>query len=156
MIYSSPASTWESGDGASAELLELASTYAGQDFLRNEYFFGWPALGLGFADHVDHDTGVSGFEGALVIVNDRIQALMPVCPIWPGFLIDTLFYAAIWGGVFFGFASAKRAIRRRRGRCPMCGYDLRGQREAVSAEQSIRNSIRCPECGWNRMQESAP
>ena len=55
-----------------------------------------------------------------------VSALIPFSPLLPGFVIDTLFYAAIWFGVFFGFASAKRAIRRKRGRCPMCGYDLRG------------------------------
>jgi len=63
----------------------------------------------------------------------------PLRPIWPGFTIDTLFYAAIWFGVCFGFASAKRAIRRKRGRCPRCGYDLRGQLAQG-----------CPECGWRR------
>jgi hypothetical protein len=65
--------------------------------------------------------------------------VLPWSPIWPGFLIDTLFYAAIWFGVFFGFASAKQAIRRKRGRCPRCGYDLRGALETG-----------CPECGWGR------
>jgi len=64
---------------------------------------------------------------------------LPLRPIWPGFLIDTLFYAAIWFGVFFGFTSAKRFIRAKRGRCPHCGYDLRGQLAAG-----------CPECGGGR------
>ncbi len=30
--------------------------------------------------------------------------------------------------------------RRQRGRCPECGYDLRGNRDAG-----------CPECGWRRL-----
>ena len=62
----------------------------------------------------------------------------------PGFVIDTFFYAGIWFGVFFGFTSAKRFIRARRGRCPRCAYDLRGQLDAG-----------CPECGWNRQQSDA-
>jgi hypothetical protein len=66
---------------------------------------------------------------------------LPMRPLWPGFVLDTLFYAAIWFGLFFGFASAKRAIRRRRGRCPMCGYDLRGAPGLAAG---------CSECGWNR------
>ena len=66
--------------------------------------------------------------------------VLPLRPIWPGFLIDTVFYAAIWFALFFGFASAKRAIRRKRGRCPRCGYDLRGNLSAG-----------CSECGWGRM-----
>jgi len=77
---------------------------------------------------------------------------LPLRPIWPGFVIDTLFYAAIWFGVFFGFASAKRAIQRRRGRCPRCGYDLRGQLEEVRDQKSevIGARAGCPECGWGR------
>jgi hypothetical protein len=65
--------------------------------------------------------------------------LFPVLPLWPGFAIDTLFFAAIWFGVFFGFASGKRAIRRKRGRCLRCGYDLRGDLAAG-----------CSECGSGR------
>jgi len=57
-------------------------------------------------------------------------------------VIDTLFYAAIWFGMFFGFSSAKRFIRAKRGRCPRCGYDLRGNLDAG-----------CPECGWGRAAE---
>jgi len=43
--------------------------------------------------------------------------------------------------MFFGFTSAKRFIRARRGRCPRCGYELRGNMNAG-----------CPECGWNRQE----
>jgi len=68
----------------------------------------------------------------------------PTTVLLSGFVIDTLFYAAIWFGVFFGFTSAKRFIRVRRGRCPRCGYDLRGQLGAG-----------CPECGWNRAGDTA-
>jgi len=74
---------------------------------------------------------------------DGLRHAPPIllCPLWPGFVIDTLFYGAIWGGVFFGFTSAKRFIRARRGRCPRCGYDLRGNFSAG-----------CSECGWQREQ----
>jgi hypothetical protein len=71
---------------------------------------------------------------------------IPFHPIWPGLLIDTLFYTAIWFGVFFAPGMAKRAIRgrRKRGRCPRCGYDLRGNLSAG-----------CSECGWNREESAA-
>jgi len=79
------------------------------------------------------------------IESDEIsERLLPLVPIWPGFLINTLSYAAIWFTLFFGFGSAKRAIRRKRGRCPRCGYDLRG---------ALENG--CSECGWRR-EEKAP
>ncbi len=64
---------------------------------------------------------------------------MPLAVIWPGFLIDTLFYGAIWFGLFFAFGAARRGLRKKRGRCPLCAYDLRGDLDAG-----------CPECGWNR------
>jgi len=69
---------------------------------------------------------------------------IPLHPIWPGLLFDTLFYAAIWFGVFIGFTGARRFIRAKRGRCPRCGYDLRGQLAQG-----------CPECGWNRPADDA-
>ncbi len=101
----------------------------------------------------------------------RIPNHLPLLPIWPGFLIDTLFYAAIWLGVFFGFTSAKWFLRAKRGRCPRCGYDLRGQRLVMSDQRlaksdqepatlkpqvsSPKPSSGCPECGWNR-EETEP
>jgi len=42
----------------------------------------------------------------------------------------------------------RQAARRRRGRCPNCGYDLRGQPPEVGAGGG------CPECGWNRQPEA--
>jgi hypothetical protein len=73
------------------------------------------------------------------------QNRLPLFPLMSGFAIDTLFYAAIWFGLFFGFASARRAVRRARGRCPMCGYDLRGALEKG-----------CSECGWNQTEAREP
>jgi hypothetical protein len=82
------------------------------------------------------------FDAHEVISN--YPGFFPYGIIWPGFGIDTLFYAAIWGGVFFGFASAKRGIRRALGRCPQCGDDLRGDL-----------ATGCSECGWNRQGTEA-
>jgi hypothetical protein len=64
------------------------------------------------------------------------QELLPMRPIWPGFAINTVFYAAVlW--VLFAAPFALRKWRRiKRGRCPKCGYDLRGSETRT-----------CPECG---------
>ena len=67
------------------------------------------------------------------------KRLVPFWPIWPGFAINTLFYAALLWLVFCGPLAVRRHIRRRRGRCLKCGYDLRGELDAG-----------CPECGWGR------
>lgn len=62
---------------------------------------------------------------------------VPYQPIWPGFVINTIFYAAILWLLSLGPFTARRMIRRKRGRCIKCGYDLR----ATSGGS-------CPECGW--------
>ena len=62
---------------------------------------------------------------------------LPLRPIWPGFAINTLFYAAILRGGWLLFA-APFAVRRRRrikrGLCPACAYP-------------IGTSEVCTECG---------
>ena len=66
-----------------------------------------------------------------------VELAVPMFPIWPGFAIDTIFYAAILWLLTFGPFTARRIIRRRRGHCIKCGYDLRG---------SSGGEV-CPECG---------
>ncbi len=70
--------------------------------------------------------------------------LLPLYPIWPGFVINTLFYAAILWLVAFAPLKFRRYLRHKRGQCIQCGYDLRRD---VSAG--------CPECGWRRKEKDA-
>ena len=62
---------------------------------------------------------------------------LPLLPLWPGFLINTLFYALLlflaWRTPIF----ARRTLPRRRGRCVGCGYDREG----------LGTRAACPECG---------
>ena len=64
--------------------------------------------------------------------------LMPLRPVWPGFAINTAFYAAIlWliiPGPFALRRLIRRQIRRRRGLCPKCAYPM--------GESAV-----CSECG---------
>jgi len=64
---------------------------------------------------------------------------LALSPIWPGFAINTVFYAALLWLLF----AAPFALRRRRringGLCPKCAYDLRATQAGV-----------CPECGATR------
>jgi len=117
--------------------------------------FGLPSRALYYERHRDepfevtigplgYDPPTDWREGLMIPFRDQMELrnrerFLPTRVHGPGFLIDTLLYAAIWFGVFFGFASAKRFISTKRGRCPRCGYDLRGQLAQG-----------CPECGWNR------
>jgi hypothetical protein len=64
--------------------------------------------------------------------------VLPLGALWPGFVINTLFYAAVlWLLIPGSFVL--------RGRCPKCGYDLRGQPSEDGA-----GAGGCPECGWGR------
>jgi len=64
---------------------------------------------------------------------------LPWRPMWPGFAVNALCFSVVWLSVMVGAVTFRRALHRRRGRCIMCGYDLRGELD-----------VGCPECGWNR------
>jgi hypothetical protein len=62
--------------------------------------------------------------------------VLPVRPIWPGFAIDIALFTMAWLASFVVVTTVRSTARRRRGRCPRCGYDLRHLERAA-----------CPECG---------
>jgi hypothetical protein len=68
---------------------------------------------------------------------------VPLRPIWSGLAVNTLFYAAIWAGIYAALVVPRRFVREvarfRRGACIACGYDL--------GYDFIHG---CPECGWRR------
>ena len=66
------------------------------------------------------------------------ELILPYGIWWPGFAINTVFYAALLWIPFVPFV-LRRHIRRKHGRCIKCGYDLRDNLAAG-----------CPECGWRR------
>ncbi|UCD76578.1 MAG: hypothetical protein JSV91_06570 [Phycisphaerales bacterium] len=65
-------------------------------------------------------------------------------PVWPGFALNTALYAGMLWLAFPGRRLWRCHLRRKRGRCPDCGYDLRGDL-----------ATGCPECGWNREKAEA-
>ncbi len=107
---------------------------------------GWP-LNCGLYEWSFPVGGVGPIEGGLDLGLEPWPApspgggfawpkALPLRPMWPGFAINTLFYAAILWLVIPGPFALRRLIRRRRGLCAACGYDLR------HAEHEA-----CPECG---------
>ncbi len=110
---------------------------------------GWPILGMR-GEKVAHLVAGSNtvksarFYAAIPIGQARkaffhnTPEILPFRPIWPGFAFDTIFYAAILWPLIIGPFALRRLIRRRRGLCPACGYDLRHGAHEV-----------CPECGVN-------
>ena len=114
------------------------------------------------------------FDGSGRVENVRA---LPLRPIWPGFIINTLFYAIIWLLLIFGWRMHLRQVRKWQGYCPMCKYDLQGQatryhhaprgevnvatgtsstdndskfRHSHHAEHGGTRLAGCPECGWGR------
>lgn len=78
---------------------------------------------------------VAQFPDRVTSWGTRPKAI-PFAPAWPGFAINMFIYAAgvllIWTLLY----SARRLMRKWRGRCPRCGYNLRR-----------RVTAGCPECG---------
>lgn len=61
---------------------------------------------------------------------------LPLYPRWPGLAANTIFYAAVLWLAIPGPKAIRRFVRRRRARCPECGYDV-GHHDHET----------CPECG---------
>ena len=106
--------------------------------LPTHYAAGWPLCCLHGA-RLPRDQFVSAMAAPewLHPRRDFFDArALPLRPIWPGFAINTIFYATILWLLIPGPFVLRRYIRRKRGLCVACGYDLR------HAEHDA-----CPECG---------
>ena len=68
-----------------------------------------------------------------------VRSALPVRPLWTGLIANTFFYTVILWLLTLGPFTARRLVRRKRGHCVKCGYDLRGEFSAG-----------CSECGWRR------
>src|SRR5262245_10478039 len=112
--------------------------------------FGFPALCLWYRVS---STLLEPPGGAPTITNEQLDGgwllggeascrgrdfrALPLRPIWSGLALNTVFFAALWFALLAGIPALRRALRRRRGLCARCGYDLR----ATPANTP------CPECG---------
>lgn len=111
---------------------------------------GWPMLSL-YSTYEQGDPPTAAvFRVAGIPLNERrwsafgvcdVPYTLPIVPIFPGFYLDTLIFAVPWFVILFAPGATRRAIRRQRGRCPRCGYNLRGKFDDG-----------CSECGWNRAE----
>ena len=108
--------------------------------------YGWPrrALRTIIVRWITFDSSVLEVRvvGGIRQSDNPFSGAFPLLPIWPGFIMNTLFYAAMLWLLITGPFVLRRLIRRKRGHCIKCGYDLRGDFDAG-----------CPECGWNREAE---
>jgi hypothetical protein len=117
-----------------------------QRWYAEDFAVGWPAYGMHARRFIMGDnsrmkaTGIplpSGRWWVWPYTIGPCAPSLPLAPLWPGFALDTVFYAAIAWGLYQLPLAIRRRRRRHSDSCVKCGYDRRGL--AVGAA--------CPECG---------
>ena len=108
-------------------------TYPASQYVVNKSSIGWPARSLS-TEYWLHTKDWGRNVGRSS--QRESKELVPMHPLWPGFAINTIFYAAIlW--LLFAFPFVIRRRRRiKRGLCPACAYP-------------VGDSAVCSECGKN-------
>lgn len=130
--------------GLPTTVMERCRAHGGKGF--ESRATGWPRRCLwgatdGAGMNVDHLAAIEVFGQSPWMSKRGIAGALPVGVLWRGLEIDTAFFAGFWLIALGGPWLARRRIRRRRGRCVGCGYDLR---QAIGAGP-------CPECGRIRI-----
>lgn len=114
---------------------------------------GWPLRSLhGHWEHIIDAASDQTLGTVLMEFRTGLEAgkrLPPLRPLWRGFAINTLFYAAIAFALIAGpfmVLRLRRSARSRRGLCITCGYNLRGLR-GCGDDHAV-----CPECGARHLR----
>lgn len=103
---------------------------------------GWPITSLrghwrleGRSPYGASPYGSIGYVDRVV---EEYPIVLPLIPIWPNVIFNTAFWSLVAFALMHTATSThrgiSRAVRRSKGRCPSCGYDIHG----LST---------CPECG---------
>ena len=129
-------SNTDSGFGTTTDVIAVAfseTNHGGAQRIQ----VGWPSLALRgypviFAP--DDETGRFSNKRRWALSVDRAELPFPLLPIWPGFAVNTLFYAAVLWLLVWGSLMLRRRIRRMQGFCPACAYPM--------GESAV-----CSECG---------
>ena len=114
---------WDPHTGAGASRsFHLSRLRCGSPMLSLQMRVGWVDSGVAARpirlrqfDGAFHTPGFGRYIPPLVL---------PVRPVWPGFAVNTLCYAALLGIVLAIPGMVRTAVRRRRGQCIHCGYPI--------------------------------
>jgi hypothetical protein len=93
--------------------------------------WGWPAYSLRSLSQCGEteygDLRILEVKGGMNLPNEHFvfeNPVLPLRPIWPGFAINTIFYAAMLWLLWVAPGKIRRFIRIRGHRCPACGYQI--------------------------------
>ncbi|MCK4872702.1 MAG: hypothetical protein KAS72_08260 [Phycisphaerales bacterium] len=101
-----------------------------------EYSMGSPPSGSGGMTLQYAHQGPAWLQHAVPSAQGGVLAYRPW---WPGLLVDTVLWAAVWSLLLFSPLVVIPHLRLRAGKCPRCRYVIgKGDRSG------------CPECGWGR------
>lgn len=75
-------------------------------------------------------------------IGRRMLHLLPTHPIWPGFLLNTLFYAGVLWLLLVGPRVLRRHYRRRRGLCPACAYPIGVSSVCTECGKPVKKSMK--------------
>ena len=99
----------------------------------SEWAYGWPCVSMWY--QFEGDDGLWPESSSVYLAGRHL----PIKIVWFGFVVNSLFYAGVLCLLMCGSFALRRFMRRKRGLCVACGYELRGDFSAG-----------CPECGWQR------
>ena len=138
------------GESPSDEFRRFPDAFHSEYQFASVHIVGWPMKSMSYwfgekthnrDERIVFNGLEVGFERRPLFLPDlTYDRVLPLRPIFPGFIINTLFYAAIWFVLIFGWRAHLRQVRKWQGYCPVCKYDLQNTLTAG-----------CPECGWGRV-----
>ncbi len=97
---------------------------------------GWPASSFAGLTQLPESFDIPENVGSLEfsMPSESRMRYLPYRPSWPGFALNTLFYATVLWLLIPGPFALRRFVRVRRGLCPACAYPM-------------GESAGCSECG---------